>query len=395
MSKPKLTGTTYSMFPIKYAFVIFNLCFIFFLFSCSRNADKSTDKSNNNSIIVDVTKEDKVSIKDFFDKIDIIPLETTKESMISKADKVLLHENNYYVLDTRQKSIIVFDENGKFKFKIHKVGHGPEEYIDINDFVINNFDQTLEAISQRGQVLKYDLQGKFINSFNLPSPIRAVHYMMPVTKDIIVLYSGYEKDRLSFYSRSRNKVIKQTRTVPDFVSKHTSLNPLTSPFFTYNNTVCYFEPFSNNVYKVLEDDIKLKYSWDFGKYNFDFTKLPTDKPRTFYLNEVNPKSDKYALNFMYNIEDNQHIFTTFIFNKKWKNLIYDKKLKTSQVFSSFSEGITFPILQFYEDGIFTFINPMHLNFLVNEGVLDSDNVKKMKSIKIEDNTVILKYHLKK
>lgn len=353
-------------------------------FSCS-NATVKTE----GIIAVDPTKEDKISIHHFFDKIELIPLETNKASIITNAEKIIQFKDLYYVLDVKQKAIIVFNEKGKFKFKIQNVGRGPEDYMSINDIVINHFDNTLEALSPQGQILKYDGYGKFLYSFNLP--IKAVHYFMPVSKDIIALFSNYEKKRLSFYSRSSEKIIATIRDVPEFIARKTSLNPINSPFSAFGSHVFYFEPFSNNVYKVKENGIELSYMWDFGHFNLNLNELPINET----AKELAAKIAKYAHNFMYNIENSKYVFTSFVFDKKWKNLIYDKKTGVAKVFSNFTEGVTWPTIQFYDSGIFTFVDPVYLNIVVNDKVLDGAEMKKMNAVKMQDNVVVLKYSFKK
>lgn len=360
------------------------------LWGCSGN----NVKNKSNGLFIDVTRNDKISIKDFFSKIELVPLETSKSSMISNPDKIVFNKERFYVLDSRLSAIFVFDLNGKYIFKIQKSGRGPGEYIDIHDFEINPYTGDIEALSARGQLLRYDPEGKYLNSFWIEPSISAVHYFKHLTDDKIIFYSGTETSKLYFYSKKQHKIIKQTHEIPEFVSRKTHLNHLNSPFFVYNSKVYYYEASSNDVYVIENDNINLVYSWDFGKYNLNIKDLPNDRSREYYLNALKTENGKYACNFLYNIENDKNIFTTFTYNGKWTNLIFDKRSNTYKVFSEFSEGVTFFTLDFFNEGIFSYINPMHLNLLATPGILDSGNSKKLDKIKIEDNTVIVKYYFK-
>jgi len=56
----------------------------------------------------------------------LIPLETSSESLVSKIDKVVLHEDKIYLLDGFSEARIkVFDTTGNFLQTIGKTGEGP------------------------------------------------------------------------------------------------------------------------------------------------------------------------------------------------------------------------------------------------------------------------------
>ena len=98
------------------------LCF--YLISCS---DKTEVKYE---LLVDLENISQPSIYDFFSDINLIPLETTAESLIKEITKVKYHKDKYYVLDCPLHRILVFDNVGKYLHKIDNRGEGPSEYTD-------------------------------------------------------------------------------------------------------------------------------------------------------------------------------------------------------------------------------------------------------------------------
>lgn len=66
----------------------------------------------------------------------LIPLETTSESLIREISKMVVFLNRLYVWDYTLATIFVFDESGHYLYKLAKKGHGPGEYIDLSDFFI-------------------------------------------------------------------------------------------------------------------------------------------------------------------------------------------------------------------------------------------------------------------
>jgi hypothetical protein len=67
---------------------------------------------------------------------DIVALETQDESLINYINKIIYANNQYYVLDKGIGSIFIFDENGNFLRKLHKIGNGPDEYVSIASFTV-------------------------------------------------------------------------------------------------------------------------------------------------------------------------------------------------------------------------------------------------------------------
>ena len=64
----------------------------------------------NNRIAVDLDKPQKVSLFDYFSRIELIPLETNETVLVGSLHKIIEHQNNYYILDRRgQNCVFVFD----------------------------------------------------------------------------------------------------------------------------------------------------------------------------------------------------------------------------------------------------------------------------------------------
>jgi hypothetical protein len=64
-------------------------------------------------------------------------------------------------------SLLVFDETGAFVRKIGNRGLGPEEYVRLKDFEVDSENIYLYDW-QTARMLKYDLQGNFIEQHKIP-----------------------------------------------------------------------------------------------------------------------------------------------------------------------------------------------------------------------------------
>ena len=355
---------------------------ILFLGSCK--------ESQNNSTKIDPDRKDLVYLNKLFKHIEIIPLEKTRETLIHHVDKIEYSNHKFYILDVKGKSLLFFKEDCSFIYKIHSVGRGTQEYQAINDFNINQFTNKIELLSPLGQIISYNPDGSFDKSFQIPS-IRSVQYFKPITRDIWALNMNYEEERVAFYSKKSNKIIKRTHRVPAYISRNTFYESPTSNFIACGPKVGYYEGFSNQVYWVTDNELKPRYTWDFGKYNFnikDFPQLEQKKSMNYFYD----LTKKLANNFYYNLENDRFIYTSYAFKDKWNVLIYDKDKKTYLNFNKFEDGPSlFWPRAITNNWLVSVIEPRHLKQCVSVESLNKENRMKLEAIKIDDNPVILKY----
>ena len=57
--------------------------------------------------------------------------------------------------------------------------------------------------------------------------------------------------------------------------------------------------------------------------------------------------------------------------------------------------MVFPgIFDFCDEGIYAIVEPVHIELLVNSGILDEASSKKLDAVDMDSNPVIIKYHFK-
>ena len=76
------------------------------LVSCSEQKP-----ATNVGVFIDLSESvgDTLRVTDCMEPLDIIPLETTDESLLGTVDKLMEHNGRYYVLDKMRKGVLVFD----------------------------------------------------------------------------------------------------------------------------------------------------------------------------------------------------------------------------------------------------------------------------------------------
>lgn len=347
--------------------------------------------SNKKSIEIDLDNKEQVSIGDIFGRFEIAPLETSPKSLIYGCDKIVYHDQKYYLLDIKQKALLIYNDRGLLLNIIKEIGRGPNEYTELSDFDINPYTNHIELLTPRGRILIYNQDAQFVRSFIIRG-VRATHYFINVSKDIIVIYQNFEKKRLSFYSRKQKIILKELYNIPKYVSYHTQLNTRYSPFYRYKDTICFHDVFSNNIYYIDNMTLKDRFFWNFGKYNFDISKLPQGKSANYNIDFL--KNSNYAYYITNIIENDDYLFTSFLFKKKWLNVILLKNEDKYLIFNKYKEGIGVFIPHLFDEGIYVVINPNQIQLGIRSELLDQKSSKMLKNVKLTDNPVIIKYFFK-
>ncbi len=368
---------------MKKSFVIYLSLILFLTTSCS--------KKDTHTIPVNIeAKKDDIGFYDIFESVEIVPMETNKDFLIQQITKKIFFDNTYYIFDKQQKAVFAINQSGKVKLMIKQLGKGPGEYTNIVDFEINNFTNSLDILTPFGEVLKYDLNnGVYISSYNLPESIKAVHFFKSISKDTVVFYQSFEKNKVLIYSINEKQILNEQHAIPDFVHRHLPGAFNASPFHVIEGKLHLFEFFSNTIHVFEQGKLYPKFSWDFGKYNFDINKLESGKEGHYYSKYLSENKNLIYLFATY-IENNSLILTQFKFRESFYTLIYFKKNNEYLVIDKFKEGHYFPLYpDLNENDLFAVVHPWNLKHFVPKEMMNIQGINI--DIRDEDNPVIIKY----
>lgn len=109
-------------------------------------------------------KIEKIDLADISDSYLAFKPETTDESIISNICRVWHYKSCVYILDHKYQ-ILVFDESGKYLWKLNKRGQGPGEYTRLLDFAIDQKHDYLLLLAYN-KILRYDLKGNYIDTIS-------------------------------------------------------------------------------------------------------------------------------------------------------------------------------------------------------------------------------------
>lgn len=323
--------------------IYFLLFSLFFFYSC-------TNKENSRKAI-NLNKQEEVSILDLFHSVEIIPLETSDQSLISIISKVLYHKDRYYVLDSKMQTIFCFNASGKFLFKISAQGQGPNEYSFIGDITIDPYNGTLLALVPFGELLAYNLDGTFISKKQLPKEINAYNEVYPLNKEELIFISLSESQIL-YYSRKDNSISKK-KYKNEKMRKSSIFSPLKSTYI-YNDSVFFLPSLSNDIINL--SDNQSHFSWNFGNDN-NSKDMIKDLEEAISLEKEFVKRDfvgegKINYNIVYSYESNLYKICLLDCGKyKFKHIFINKKTGEYWIFDKTIENIRFILPDFSDENI--------------------------------------------
>lgn len=338
-------------------------------------------------------KEKELKASALFSKVEIIPLETTSESLITSIVRVLECDNKYYILDGDLSVVFCFDQNGKFLYKIDKNGDGPEDYYLISEILIDQNKNYVYMLSPMGFLHVYDMKGNFVKKCRLMDG--GGQDMIALGDDIIAYWiclGNPSDNKVKFYDlENRQEAGGFWKDNDDnFMS-----NMCIDVFYKYNNNNYFSTQFANEVYRFNMDTVKLAYKWDFGIDNLalkPYAKAVKDDPNVF------PKlteTMEIPYCFFRNFQNKDYYYT--VLNTwpidKWRNVFYRKKDGKSFVFDTLEGGVKVKNTSiFTDDYMISIISPEELSSC--QKILSAEDIEKIKKLEEDSNLCLLKLYFK-
>lgn len=234
----------------------------------------SEEKASYVSIPIEFDNSKEIKLSDFVQSMDVVPLETTEESLLAVAGRITYQKGRYYITSLqmgRAGNLLVFDAKGKFLFKIDRRGGGLGEYREMSEYTLTGNADIL-AFSTYEKIVKYDLQGNFIHERKYESSINEVS---DVINDKVIIFrslplKGDERNLLTVIDTSlavENSYFPVTLSEMKRMRGSGSFNN----FSIHSDKVYFNYPFCDTIFNVTSGKREVTYYVDFGK-----KKLPAD-----------------------------------------------------------------------------------------------------------------------
>lgn len=214
------------------------------LVSC-RHTESAKDISE---ISIDVNQRSDAAT--IFSGYKYIPLETTDNSILGEIKS--LDVSDSLIAAQCGDEIYLFDHNGKYINTINRKGHGPEEYIRIQDFKLHG-NQVWVMSGENKAIFVYLPDVSMIKKIPFENP----YVSFTIYDDhTICLASGSCNDshqNFVFFDTDKNEVISQH----DEFTKNESITFSDSPIVGKNGETLYVtHPFDHNIYALTKESFE-------------------------------------------------------------------------------------------------------------------------------------------
>jgi len=285
----------------------------------SINKEDSIVKMNlenciNNAQVFDLAK--------YSGDIQYVALETKKECLLGEIFKII-KTDDFYLASGSERNLYLFGKDGKFIRQIGKQGKGPGEYIYLADFAFNK-KENLIYLNSAGQIMKYTIEGKLVETVKLPNSMLQVLSIIDDSKlAYIYPFSPYsdDKDSVKLVSVYDSKLQELKTINTKFIP--TKGGALFNWIYTKNSNTYYKEEFGDIIYKI-DKDLNVIPEIALGLGNKAFT------PELFDFSKTAEWGKYYRVHGMYEFDKYTMInLQKGLMGNNIQTVIYDKGTKTA------------------------------------------------------------------
>lgn len=269
-----------------------------FLFLSILSCSTSNNVVGNTGNITFDFEDSVIAYSGLFEDFSLIPLENKRECMLSKVRKIIVQNDNIYILEKGSKdAVFLFDKNGTFVKQIGQKGHANNEYIWIFDFTIKE-NGTVCILDEKNKLKQYNSNGDFMESQTFDT--KNYYWTMDYHQGKYVLTSLYngstslnERNCLLYFFNEDLRLIDEKVQISDQPMKDSPLHHTPSVCLMDNKCV-YFDQFQNKFYVFDLNDLSnydeyylntpLPYTYDDMISGDAYTK-PYDKINSVFSNE--------------------------------------------------------------------------------------------------------------
>jgi hypothetical protein len=354
----------------------------------------------DNRIPVDLDNPKKASLFDYFKQIELTPLETNNDVLIGgRLDKIIAHQNCYYILDAQQNVFFVFDAAGQFVSKIDKRGNGPGEYSHIYNMIINSFTGNIDIFELSGRIHSYDLSGNHVNTIRVADQtagieLIAILNLAALSKKMYVILSKNRPFQINYFDTEANKIVHQEYEESRFAEI------LGGPyaFYEYHGKWYFSRPLFPETYELSPDSLVKAYTWDFGKYNYDANKIGLSNAMSGGGSDLREVAMQLPYIIHYEGQNNRHVMALiWRDNDKYAYLMYDKSTQECKFIERFDESAAFRPYVVTNEYVLSYCNHGNLENYISKEMLDEVNLQKFEDLieaEEEMNPILIKYYFK-
>lgn len=325
------------------------------LSGCGRRGASTYEGIVMDTIVVDVEKRTQRNVRDYFSQLEIIPLETSRESAIQHINRIIVDDDFLYVFDGMRNAVLIFDREGYFVQKIEQKGRGPGEYIGLMDISLNRNTGHLSFLTDIPEkIMRYDPNGRFVDDEE--TPLLFMGIANDNGRDILfnTEKQSRSEDNNHLWFRNGTGYIKKVPIV------QTNNNFVYAPLIIESRHLLFTPRYENVIMRVEGEGAVPSYYVDFGSHwlsdrQFEEWEQMGRQDGEYFSRESRQKKIVHSI-VMIRETDNHLVFKTNLFGF----VLYDKRTGTADYLMELQDDeVGFKALNYFahdgDDGKMMFV----------------------------------------
>ena len=336
-------------------------------------------------------KESTLQYDDVFSYAEVIPLETTENSLIVYPMEIVEHKGHLYIYDIHTVKAFIFDEKGKFVRQVSRKGQGPGEYSWLTSISVDKKNDVLHLIEPTVRFHNFTLDGKLIETKKYLDG--GVYHCIHHLDDYLVLWSppiDEEEDCIVILDSNTMETVNTYENGPVALQD--------GKFYSYKEELFFFKYRENIVHKVTKDSLSLAFQWDFGDDNLEMHNLGLSYNQDNYQIEKKllleyTKDGTIPYLIVSQAQNKNYYYACLRHQYKYdKSVFYRKSDRKYLVFGEKSWNMPTNALVFADDHMIILLNPN--NYENFKPFLSEAESKKLEALTEDNNPCLLKLYFK-
>lgn len=308
---------------------------IILVFLCSCIKQKHNAQIDN--IKISLQEMPQIDADSIIENIKIVQLETNENCLIGHIDKIKIYGDKVFILERKAGNILVYNNSGKFLYKISKHGKGYGEYVLLTDFDVEpNSGDIYILDGMTGKLLVFR-ENEFIKDFNSEVGSNYMNICFLGNNRIVfenrICQAKVEMKYHLFVTDESMKILN--KEIPYEKGASLVMAPV-SPFSKYDDGISYLPIYNDTIFCIKNGHAIPKYKLDFGKNWIDEEYLYSKNiDQMSFIQDLEKSNSIYFLN---TIESNGHIFIYFTYKDKKFAYLYDKDTKKGAFIKNYMEN---------------------------------------------------------
>lgn len=290
---------------------LFSLLSLTLLSACQEQQGKS-DSETIQTLEVDIqAEESKKPLSDFAENT-LVVLPTSDSLLIGEIYRIRSQGDYVYLSDGA--NLYKFHLNGSYQGKISRQGQGPEEYINIGDFHIDNQGDAWLSCRNNNSIYQYSWDNEFKQRIKVDLWMEHIFWH----NKGLYIYSGNETGfdnayQLHYLNLDNKQIEHHFKPIDKYMSQYLFVF-MTNVFQKAKDNAAYFtQMFNDTIYSLSPDTYKPKYVVNLGNHNIPksfyehnyrdimdfFTRLHDENRLAYGINAFVETNTNYCIGYIY------------------------------------------------------------------------------------------------